>query len=519
MPQLLQQLVQDAQDLDSISKTLKFQGFVIDADQADSYMSEALHDAIFQGDNAVVRAMLDLGVNPGAMQLCDPNFTPLLSAAQYGRLEIVVWLWNLVGSEGRFLSRTRTQLSCLAVAARNGHGNLVTYFLDVWNGWTDEEKRSTLYDAVGSWRDDVVALLLSKLDYDSKTIQHALHIGVGRNRILPEDPCKPRYTAKHRTHQQNIVRRLIDAGAHPNVRLSRPSGGFLIHDALSESCIGALEELLERGANPNMRDSSGRTALHYLFHRTPNSPDTLSLLLHHGASPELGDKDGETALHKAAFIGNLSQLQLCISHTPDEAIAIQCRNSHGETLLHYAAAGGKQDIVDFLLTRGLAINALSNTGWTPLLCALSATNTKKERTIYSLGTHLLDCGAHAHVITCEGWTPLHALVSFPEAFCYMDPGARAGAAPLAERLIALGASLSSEPRVLRLQGVTPEILLGSWGWRMLGVVGEGRAKENESGDATPLMWAVKTGSMEVVNVIRAHLDDDVSKSLHSATAL
>lgn len=502
----VRQLIRDGQDLDSITTALHLQHPTIDADGC---ISEALHDAIFRGDEADVRRMLDVGVDPRAIQICDPNFTPLLAAAQYGRLEIATWLWKLVGPEGRSGSGKMSQPSCLQVAARNGHGDLVTYFLNVWSDWTDNEKRRTLYDAASSWSDDVVVLLLNRIDYDPETIQTALQEGVKMSMILPEDPCKPRYTAKDHARQQNLVRRLIDAGADPNAPSTRPSGSSLIHDALSESCTGALEELLQRGADPNAQDSRGRTALHYLFLRTPRSPDTLRLLLRFGASPELSDTDGETALHKAAFTGTLSHLRLCLAHTPDAATAIQSRNSHAESLLHYAAAGGQRDIVDFLLAHGLAINALSATGWSPLLCALTATNTKKERTMYALATHLLDCGADARVITQEAWTPLHALVSWPGAFRYMDPGAHEAAAPLAGRLIALGASLSSEPRVLRDQGVTPKMLLGLWGWRMQEMLGKGVKEDVRESDATPLMWAVRAGAMEVVNVIRDHLDHQI----------
>jgi ankyrin repeat protein len=507
MSELVQQLIQDGQDLESIKKALQLQIPGIDTNYC---IGEAFRNAIFRGNEAVVRRMLDVGVSPRTRDQCDPLFTPLFVAAQYGRLEIATCLWKLIGPEGRFRPGKMPQLSCLQVAARSDHGNLVTYFLDVWSGWTDDEKRWTLYDAALSWSDDVVALLLTRIDYDPETIQTALQRGVRISMILPEDPLKPRYTAKDSARQQNLVSRLIDAGADPNVRPTRPSGSSLIHDALSESCIGALEELLKRGANPNAQDSRGRTALHYLFHNTPKSPDTLRFLLHYGANPELSDADGETALHRAAFAGTLAHLQLCLSHTPDAATAIQSCNSHTESLLHYAAAGGKHDIVDFLLAQGLDIDAPSATGWTPLLCALSATNTKNERTMYALATHLLDCGANARVVTREDWTPLHALVSWPEAFCYMDPGAGAGAAPLAQRLIALGSSISSEPRMLRDHRVTPEMLLGVWGWRMQGVLGKGVEKEEDrKGDATPLMWAVRAGSMEVVNVIRAHLDDQI----------
>jgi hypothetical protein len=54
---------------------------------------------------------------------------------------------------------------------------------------------------------------------------------------------------------------------------------------------------------------------------------------------------------------------------------------------------------------------------------------------------------------------------------------------------------------------------------MQGMLGKGVEEEGGKGDATPLMWAVRAGSMEVVNVIRAHLEDQIRKGDRDTMAL
>jgi hypothetical protein len=92
MSELVQQLIQDGQDLESIKKALQLQIPGIDTNYC---IGEALRNAIFRGNEAFVRRMLDVGVSPETRDQYDPLFTPLFVAAQYGRLEIATWLWEL----------------------------------------------------------------------------------------------------------------------------------------------------------------------------------------------------------------------------------------------------------------------------------------------------------------------------------------------------------------------------------------------------------------------------------------
>ncbi|TQN69147.1 Ankyrin repeat, PH and SEC7 domain containing protein secG, partial [Colletotrichum shisoi] len=432
----------------------------------------ALHWSVYQGDDAAVQMMLDAGVDPNTRDKQDPGFTPLLAASQHGGLEMARLFWERVGPDGRFIPKKRGRSAgpdCLQIAARNNHADLTTYFLGAWDGWDDDEKRRALLHAASAWCDDAVTVLLTHpgISYSPEDIQDALVRAVGKRMILPEHETKPAPATADTTRQQQLVSRLVDAGGDPDGE-DRRSHRPLIHATiLSQECIGGLRGLLEKGANPNRPDSHGKTALHYLFsplNRQLPATTALELLLLHGALPELADEAGETPLHVAAKTGTCEQLQLCLSHCrAPNAETIPPRNPHGESLLHYAAVGGRRTTVEFLLNSGLDANVASSNGWTPLLCALSPTALKTAHEMCLTANFLLQHGAGAGVVTDEGWTALHAMGSWPAA---RDSTIRAEVANLAKRLIESGAPVGVKSRVIRSLSTTAVTLCNVWGFRM-----------------------------------------------------
>ncbi len=122
-----------------------------------SPMANALHHAIFIGDETAVRMILDAGVSPKVQS--SQFYTTLATAAEAGQRSIDRLLWQLVGPDGRSAPRAP---NCLDVAAGNGHADLVSDFLDMWDGWPMDEKRWALDTAASRWRDNVVGVLLAK---------------------------------------------------------------------------------------------------------------------------------------------------------------------------------------------------------------------------------------------------------------------------------------------------------------------------------------------------------------------
>lgn len=407
----------------------------------------------------------------------------------------------------------RPELTCLQVAARNGHADLVVDLLDVWDGWPADEKRRALYDAASAWRDHVVALLLDKVPYDADNIQYALERAVENRLILPENEREPSPGPKDYLIQQRLVCRLVDAGGNPkgiDSIINQP----LVHKAVvSKQRIGALRGLLERNADPNVQDSHGRTALHHLFGAPPSSVDALRILLQYSASPEIAGDAGETPLHVVANPGTLPQLPLCLRYVRDEDVAVHLRNLHGESLLHYAAAGAREDIFEFLLSRGLHINASSSTGWTPLMCVLAPNKMKTDPTRFRFASVLLHRGASARVVTEEGWTPLHALATtYPLAYVGAIPEGRDGAAGLARELISHGAHVDTESGVIRSPSVNPKMLYDLWGYRMQRFTEDVAASSptqvpgGATGtNTTPRAWAQRSNAMDIFDVLTVHL--------------
>ncbi|KAK3947267.1 hypothetical protein QBC32DRAFT_354869 [Pseudoneurospora amorphoporcata] len=126
--------------------------------------------AVYRGQEAAVRMMLDAGIDPTLRQACDLGYSPLQVATEYDQRDIARLLWNVVGPQGRFHYPSRRQPSeamprCLVVAAYNGHVDLVADFLNLYNGWSSLERQTSLFEAAAMWHDDVVALLLAKFYY------------------------------------------------------------------------------------------------------------------------------------------------------------------------------------------------------------------------------------------------------------------------------------------------------------------------------------------------------------------
>ncbi|KAK7947958.1 uncharacterized protein PG986_008844 [Apiospora aurea] len=511
-------------------------------------IGEALHWAIFKGDDAAVQMMMDAVVSPKVQQLSDSGFTPLLAASQHGRLAMARLFWRLVGPEGRCypLSSRRgggrggrgrgrgilrgggvsqssrgesSPLTCLRVAARNNHGDLVAYFLDVWDGWAHDEKQEALNDAAHAWCDDAVAVLLSKIAYKSTDLQKALEKAVIRRMILMESPRRPDPTPDDFDSQRRLVRRLIDAGGDPEGEISSNHWPLLHQAAMSPKCDGALKGLLEKGADPNRPGPQGKNALHFACSSfNPLRPQTtaLEILLVYGARPDMADEEGETALHGVAQFGSLAQLQLCLSHCrgafPDAPESmLHVNKAHGESLLHYAAAGGQEDdMIEYLLDLGLDVNATNDNGWTPLMCALAPTRLKMARGMYRTAMTLLKHGARADTVTDESWTPLHALGSWGALWQpYPVPSSEIGR--LARALIAGGAPVAVESSVIDSSSCGTRTLSGVWGFRMR-VFLETTAKNTLGKDSdpiaeftTPLIWARRCHSVDLERAIEEHL--------------
>ncbi|KAK3391701.1 ankyrin repeat-containing domain protein [Sordaria brevicollis] len=498
-------------------------------------LSEVFSQAVRRGHEAAVRVMLDAGVDATRPEAGDPGYSPLLAATEEGYTDMARLLWNAVGPQGRFYQPSRRQPSnampsCLVVAAFNGHADLVAEFLDLFEGWSSLEKDQALVQAAANWHDKVVLVLQTWFLFESDVIQCALERAIN---IGGRDHCNGIAVQRRdnriplsQDNQIRLVRRLLDAGADPN-RTSSTMRGFPIHESYTR--IEILKLLLERGADPHAQDDRGETVLHRAavcfnkklpgrhFREPVNKEEHLEVLqtlLQHGASPDTPDNKGVTPLHLLADTGTPNTLRLCLKHCADPSSALRLLNQFGESLLHYAAAAGNRDTVEYLLDQGLDVNQATANKWTPLLCVLTpADDHYKGQTAARIAVArlLLDRGASARVITDEGWTPLHALATLRD---FDNPEEeRVGVAAFAKELIGKGTPVDEEASPLRYCSTMffSSNLYGAWGHRMTEAVsrlagrfGEGRVQAYDDYELTPLHWACRTGAMDIFDVLMRH---------------
>ena len=114
------------------------------------------------------------------------------------------------------------------------------------------------------------------------------------------------------------VQVLLEYGADVSLR-DTEDGNTPLHDVLTEIRISPLPEgkvveivrrLLEYGANPNIRSADGSTPLHHAS--SCGSLEATSLLLHYGANIDEKDGEGKTSLQVASSYGHDSIMKLLL---------------------------------------------------------------------------------------------------------------------------------------------------------------------------------------------------------------
>lgn len=389
----------------------------------ETYLSTAINN----DDIDAVRARLAAGANPLFPERCDGVKSALSWAAIRGQRETMQLLLKQISSLPPTSTTTEregeTEESLLRMGLRDaaayGHALIVRDFLD----WRDfDNSVNVLGVASRRWEVEVVELLLDRFTFSEEVLTSCLLQAAEEKRMIefertPEDKYFDSDPDKH----ARLVLRLLD---ETKVDLRDPEvGSPLLHGAIRRSeQQGGLRVLLERGADPNTRWEKGQTALHLLAsyhfsdHPTlsgkasePNQAG-MSLLLQHGASITIEDDNGETPFQQAA---EFSDTDIFVRYFSN--LDLRATNEHGETLLHRAAAGGKYGTVEYLLSKGLDVNAITRHGWTPLLSALTVPtgrHRKTEDVAVQTSRLLLNAKADPLAKTQDGWTVLHLLGNF-----------------------------------------------------------------------------------------------------------
>ncbi len=173
------------------------------------------------------------------------------------------------------------------------------------------------------------------------------------------------------------------------------AGHTLLHVSALKGDVAAVERLLQLGANPRQLDINGHTPL-FSAVATQNIA-LVKLLVDKGASFNVEDDNGQTPLQHAidrkadvAFLGQLRDL----------GMNLDFHGKSGRGALHAAAAAGNLEVLDYLITNKVSIDATDDAGRTALHAAL-------ENGAHDAAKHLLAAGANPLLRTNEIKSPLY----------------------------------------------------------------------------------------------------------------
>jgi ankyrin repeat protein len=144
--------------------------------------------------------------------------------------------------------------------------------------------------------------------------------------------------------------------------------------AASRGEVDMVASLLAEGADANAEGYLRRTPLAAVASAYGQKDDKSSvgiarILLGHGARVDARDDDGVTALYHAVEFGKTNLVRFLLEKGADPAIRMARGSLKGRTPLHDAAARGRKEIVEALLTFKAPADAVDSQGATPLLLA------------------------------------------------------------------------------------------------------------------------------------------------------
>jgi ankyrin len=129
--------------------------------------------------------------------------------------------------------------------------------------------------------------------------------------------------------------------------------------------LGMVKLLVQRDADINASGAWRRTALHCAAQGGHDA--IVDVLLSKGARADIKAWKGMTPLMVAASRCRVSVVRMLLQHMGGEGLADG--NDDGKTLLHWAAEGGSEELVVFLLGKGAPAISRTLCGETPLILA------------------------------------------------------------------------------------------------------------------------------------------------------
>jgi ankyrin repeat protein len=391
----------------------------------------ALLFALFQSHLEIANKLIDAGADPDAADL--DGETPLMEAAQKGFVPIVRKLIEKGATIDRVSKLTYT---ARRYALQFKHIDVVQILDRAMEEQLDE---SFSEDEDGEYidgfdNDDVPTIWEAASDGDFELLQWHLQNGVSVDSWNQFGETPLMLAAAY--GYIDAVQELLARGAQINLR--DVNGNSALLRGLLKIHVPVAVLLLERGADPNVENVHGQTP--WIVSVDSYLPEISTRLLARGANPyaslqarldaqererlhvgseaeKFFEENGQEFPYDSIWEAAANEDLEVVNWHLDGGYDIEERNEDGETLLIVAAANGNRILVELLIKRGAALDAVDDLGNTALVKALStgrvikSNNVNEEQGEQSLiAKILLDAGANPKLRNILGRSALQVAI-------------------------------------------------------------------------------------------------------------